>query len=329
MFPRRWSTFGAKCETHRVRFQQDQEGCRKQDIPSVLLTNFVFLALCQFVICRRVCFFLLLFAFIAGCWLCLPFRTMPRQIFSDDLEARLIELWADYQKSKSGQMVKRIVREREIAEKLNAFAKESNLDIEITPLIVNNKVDNLKAKARDLYESDSYRRFRRSTATGSQADKTDIDLEAAYLMWGNFKRWNHHFREVPGLGPLHSLDTCVVSAPAPPPNTSGVPASPRGHLNPGTPPASTQVQPTTPTMSSLSSLDPAQPVNTNPANARTSSSVSGRSSCARSVSRPPMRMEGDEYDFLADSAPVTPVLDDVPVSRVSPTPAVDEVEIII
>ena len=81
---------------------------------------------------------------------------MPRQIFSDDLEARLIELWADYQKSKSGQMVKRIMREREIAEKLNAFAKESNLDIEITPLIVHNKVDNLKAKARDLY-----RRFRR------------------------------------------------------------------------------------------------------------------------------------------------------------------------
>eukprot|EP00117_Sycon_ciliatum_P011962 scpid98101/ scgid4370/ len=130
MFPRRWSTFGAKCETHRVRFQQDQEGCRKQDIPSVLLTNFVFLALCQFVICRRVCFFLLLFAFIAGCWLCLPFRTMPRQIFSDDLEARLIELWADYQKSKSGQMVKRIVREREIAEKLNAAFRSGWLNPE-------------------------------------------------------------------------------------------------------------------------------------------------------------------------------------------------------
>ena len=64
---------------------------------------------------------------------------MPRQIFSDDLEARLIELWSDYQKSKSGQMVKRIAREREIAEKLNAFAKESNLDIEITPLIDLNK----------------------------------------------------------------------------------------------------------------------------------------------------------------------------------------------
>ena len=55
---------------------------------------------------------------------------MPRQIFSDDLEARLIELWADYQKSKNGQMVKRIVREREIAEKLNAAFRSGWLNPE-------------------------------------------------------------------------------------------------------------------------------------------------------------------------------------------------------
>ena len=55
---------------------------------------------------------------------------MPRQIFSDDLEARLIELWADYQKSRSGQMVKRIVREREIAEKLNAAFRSGWLNPE-------------------------------------------------------------------------------------------------------------------------------------------------------------------------------------------------------
>ena len=109
---------------------------------------------------------------------------MPRQVFSDDLEEKLIALWAEYQTKKSGIMMKRTKKEKEIADKLNLYAKEIGEDIEFSHSIVHNKIDNLKSKAKE-----HYKKFRRATATGSAVDSTSdeaFDLEKAYNMWANF-----------------------------------------------------------------------------------------------------------------------------------------------
>ena len=89
------------------------------------------------------------------------FDTMPRQIFSEVLESKLIDLWAACQQTKSGKMKKRPVREKEIAEELNKLAKENGLDLEVTALIV----DSVKSKA------EMYKKYKRSTATGTRAAK--------------------------------------------------------------------------------------------------------------------------------------------------------------
>ena len=49
---------------------------------------------------------------------------MPRLCFSPESEKRLIELWAEYQRTKAGTMVKRYIKEKEIADKLSAFERE-------------------------------------------------------------------------------------------------------------------------------------------------------------------------------------------------------------
>ena len=95
---------------------------------------------------------------------------MPRQVFSDDLEEKLIALWAEYQTKKSGIMMKRTKKEKEIADKLNLYAKEIGEDMEFSHSIVHNKIDNLKSKAKE-----HYKKFRRATATGSAVDSTSED----------------------------------------------------------------------------------------------------------------------------------------------------------
>ena len=80
------------------------------------------------------------------------FVTMPRQVFSDDLEEKLIALWAEYQTKKSGIMMKRTKKEKEIADKLNLYAKEIGEDMEFSHSIVHNKIDNLKSKAKEHYK---------------------------------------------------------------------------------------------------------------------------------------------------------------------------------
>ena len=61
---------------------------------------------------------------------------MPRVLFSDDAESKLIELWADMQRNPNGLMKKRRVKEREISEKLNEYLRELyGDDVEpLTPL---------------------------------------------------------------------------------------------------------------------------------------------------------------------------------------------------
>lgn len=101
---------------------------------------------------------------------------MPRQLFSDEVENRLIELWAEYQRNKSGTMVKRGHKEKEIADKLNSYARELGAeDSDYTALMIHNKIDNLKSKAKEIY-----RRNRRATSTGNAADDGDTTV---VLIW--------------------------------------------------------------------------------------------------------------------------------------------------
>ena len=92
---------------------------------------------------------------------------MPRVVFCEELEGKLIELWAAEQKASNGTMKKRSVKEKVIAVKLNLFGRElygDKFQNEITVPIVHNKLDNLRTKARE-----QYKKYRRHTATGSGA----------------------------------------------------------------------------------------------------------------------------------------------------------------
>eukprot|EP00117_Sycon_ciliatum_P009588 scpid100057/ scgid11820/ len=90
---------------------------------------------------------------------------MPRQVFTEEIEAKLIQLWGEYVKNKSGTMVRRSVKEKEIGEALTRFARQlDNTDVEFTASVVHHKIDNLKAKAKE-----HYKKYRKMTATGSPA----------------------------------------------------------------------------------------------------------------------------------------------------------------
>eukprot|EP00117_Sycon_ciliatum_P049807 scpid42557/ scgid35256/ len=55
--------------------------------------------------------------------------SMPKVVFNDEMEGKLIELWAHYQREKSGTMKKRSQKEKEIAEDLNLYARSVGLDM--------------------------------------------------------------------------------------------------------------------------------------------------------------------------------------------------------
>ena len=103
----------------------------------------------------------------------------PRLVFSDGLEERLIALWVEYQTKKSGVMMKRA--KKEIAEKLNLYAKEIGENMEFSPSVVHNKIDNLKSKAKD-----HYKKFRRATATGSAVDPASARAKASIRLCRRF-----------------------------------------------------------------------------------------------------------------------------------------------
>ena len=85
---------------------------------------------------------------------------MPKVLFTDDLECRLIELWEEYQRTKSGTMMKRSVADRQIASKMNDYVQHLGIkDFVFTAASVHSKVEHLKTKARDLYKR--YRKKRK------------------------------------------------------------------------------------------------------------------------------------------------------------------------
>ena len=81
-------------------------------------------------------------------------KVLPKVLFNDDLECRVIELWGEYQRTKSGTMMKRSVAERQIASKLNDCVQHLGIKtVVFTAASVHIKVDNLKnERPRSLQE---------------------------------------------------------------------------------------------------------------------------------------------------------------------------------
>ncbi|XP_065181828.1 potassium/sodium hyperpolarization-activated cyclic nucleotide-gated channel 1-like [Sycon ciliatum] len=128
---------------------------------------------------------------------------MPRLVFNGALEAKLIELWNDHchHRNELGRSKKRGSAEKEVAHTLAAYAIEAGETEPITWKVVHNKVDNLRAKAKE-----TYRRYRLKhqdgTFVGPRGADSSYDLEGAFDSWQNFKAWHTYFRDVPGYGPL-------------------------------------------------------------------------------------------------------------------------------
>ena len=77
----------------------------------------------------------------------LPVPIMPRVVFTDDLEKKLIEIWAEYQRNETGKMMKRSLKKKEIASAVNQYARElygeSREQDLFTATMVYYKIDNL------------------------------------------------------------------------------------------------------------------------------------------------------------------------------------------
>ena len=75
--------------------------------------------------------------------------------------------------------------------------------------MVKNKIDNLKAKARDFY-----RKFTAATSTRSSGDAAvGLDVDSVARAWANFRTWNRVLGDVPGYGPVKSLSSAAVLPP--------------------------------------------------------------------------------------------------------------------
>eukprot|EP00117_Sycon_ciliatum_P038536 scpid40822/ scgid28619/ len=232
--------------------------------------------------------------------------SMPKGVFNDEMEGKLIELWAHYQREKSGTMKKRLQKEKKIAEELNLYARSVGLDMTFDGKMVHNKIDNLKAKSKELY-----RKFRKTTSTGSPAPGPDdaIDLEGAYAGWANFKKWHKLFKDVPGFGPLTSTSSLSVAAASSSSSASSRSTSPIIDSE-----SSTGLVESANVAASWGATTPHDRHRSSPSSSAAVSipvtpSSTGQASQPTTprVSRPPLRLTGDDSDddFVGDVVTVT------------------------
>ena len=79
-------------------------------------------------------------------------KKLPRQVFSE-VEAKLIQLWGEHVKKKSGTMMKRSVKEKEVAEALTAYSRQlGDTESVYTASVIHSKIDNLKTNVAN-YDS--------------------------------------------------------------------------------------------------------------------------------------------------------------------------------
>ena len=198
-----------------------------------------------------------------------------------------MELWAMYQKTKSGNMMKRSQKEKEIAEELNKYGTSIGLDVDFNGKIIHNKIDNLKSKAKDLY-----RKFQSATTTGS-AVTGEVDLEGAYASWANFRTWHRLFRHVPGFGPLRSISSVSIPDVDPPIISGGgslISQASRSESAIGIP----DEHPPRPTSHDASAVS--RSPSSLPSSSSSSLLSSSPSPSSSLASRPRMRVSGDDSD---------------------------------
>ena len=75
---------------------------------------------------------------------------MPRQVFSEEVEAKLIQLWGEHVKKKSGTMMKRSVKEKEVAEALTAYSRQlGDTESVYTASVIHSKSTTSKQRQRN------------------------------------------------------------------------------------------------------------------------------------------------------------------------------------
>ena len=102
---------------------------------------------------------------------------MPRVMFSQELDGKLIELSNGHLRRPPGGTVRKSYAE-EIAITMNLFAEHLREEATYTASIVHSKIDSMKTKVKGLYET-----YTKKTATGMPVGEVDeyltYDLESA------------------------------------------------------------------------------------------------------------------------------------------------------
>ena len=101
---------------------------------------------------------------------------MPKQLWTNDAEKALMDLWGELVSSAQGKMMTRQEKLDTVQGRLNEKSAAENWQIEFTSEQTSNKLDTLTKKAKKTYD-----KFKKFTWTGSAVpDKYDLEVCALY-----------------------------------------------------------------------------------------------------------------------------------------------------
>ena len=130
---------------------------------------------------------------------------MGRAVFSCEAEEKFLELWSDTLRNLDKTMTSRAEKVAYMTKCLNSYMKEIVSTEEYSAGQVNHKVDTSKAKGRDLYR----KHLRRPTGSSNDSNLGQIDLEAAFQQWNNFRTYHTRFSKHPTWGPERPIEIAV------------------------------------------------------------------------------------------------------------------------
>ena len=111
--------------------------------------------------------------------------------WNNDIESHFIQMWHDLMKQCQGTTTTNAEKFVLAKDRMNEYARELGLSLEVTAEQCKNKLDSLRKKSRKIYE-----KVRRATATG-QLVESNFDLEEAKAKWAQFHLWHRLFFEHP------------------------------------------------------------------------------------------------------------------------------------
>ena len=129
-----------------------------------------------------------------------------------DTERQLIDIWADILEEYSGKMITRKKKEAIATTRINAYlTQELGKTEQYTEKAVCNKIDTILKKGKQMYIN-----YQKKGETGKEytQDDLDLDIEAAELVWPNFKTFLERFKDHPALGPGSVDDSAVTPGPS-------------------------------------------------------------------------------------------------------------------